>query len=153
MAQAQSDLAGAQALYVNDVLSYWSQVPQYELEASAFAAYAAQVRSVAVAWDRIQRQRDDYAQALADYTAAVQTRDVLVQQQADAQASYDAALAACAAAQPSATPTPSTTPTGSVSPSPQPTVGGCPPPRPPILDAPLPVIPPVPTPPPDPRPS
>jgi len=153
VAQAQSDLSGAQALYVTDVMSYWSQVPVYDAEAAAFAAYAAQVRTVAQAWDRIQRQRDDYAQALADYTAAIQTRDVLVQQQADAQASYDAALAACAAATPSATPTPTTTPTGSVSPSPQPTVGGCPPPRPPILDAPLPVVPPVPTPPPDPRPS
>jgi hypothetical protein len=150
VAQAQNDLAGAQALYVSDVLAYWSQVPQYEAEASAFAAYAAQVRAVAEAWDRIQRQRDDYAQALADYNAALQTRTVLLEQQAQAQAAYDAALAACAAA----TATPTSTPTlTSGSPTPEPTVGSCPPPRPPILDAPLPVIPPIPTPPPDPRPS
>jgi hypothetical protein len=152
VAQAQSDLAGAQALYVSDVLAYWTQVPQYDAEAAAFAAYAAQVRSVTQAWDRIQRQRDDYAQALADYNAAVQTRSVLIDQQSVAQAAYDAALAACAAATP--TPTPSLTPTATPgSPSPTPTVGGCPPPRPPILDAPLPTIPPIPTPPPDPRPS
>lgn len=155
VAQAQSDLAGLQSLYVADVLTYWQQVPVYEQEASAFAAYVAQVRTVAEAWDRIQKQRDDYDQALADYNAAVQTRTVLLQQQADAQAAYDAAVAACAAATPTPTPTDATpTPTGTgPTPTPSPTAGGCPPPRPPILDAPVPTVPPLPTPPPDPRPS
>ncbi len=155
IAQAQDDLAGQQALYVADVVTYWQQVPVYDAEASAFAAYVAQVRTVAEAWDRIQQERDDYDRALADYNATLQTRTVLLQQQEQAQAAYDAAVAACATASPTPAPTDATpTPTApTATPSPTPTVGGCPPPRPPILDAPVPTLPPMPSPPPDPRPS
>jgi hypothetical protein len=137
-------------------VSYWQQQPIYEQQAQAFLAYASTVQQVALAWDTITRQREDYAAAVAAYDAATVARSQFFSEQAAAQTAYDDALAACG---PTTTPSPTPTPSDSLSPSPtgtlsaSPSTPGCPPALPPILGQAPPTLPPIPAPPPDPRPS
>ncbi len=156
--QAQADLVVLQQGWQAGLTAYWQDVPAYEQQALAFAAYASAVHDVAVAWDSITAARTAYANALAAYGAAVVARAQFFTDQALAQAAYNDAVAACAAT-PTDTPTPIPTPTGAptppdtATPTPPPTaVPACPPAVPPILSQPPPTLPPVPTPPPDPRP-
>jgi hypothetical protein len=160
--QAQTDLVIKQQTWQSDLVSYWEAAPVYEQQAQVFAAYAASVNQVALAWDTITRARDTYAAQVAAYDAAASARVQFFNDQAAAQAAYDAAIASCAAFTASPSPTPTPTPSDSLSPSPTdtatptPTVTlppGCPPTVPPILSQVPPTLPPIPVPPPDPRPS
>ncbi|MBI1378908.1 MAG: hypothetical protein GC157_15730 [Frankiales bacterium] len=157
--QALSDLALAQQTWQVDTLTYWEDVPVYEQQAVAFAQYARAVAQVAAAWDAITAARTAYAAALQAYNDAVAARAQFFVDQADAQAAYDAAVAACqAAGSPTATASPTTSatasPTSSTSAGPSPsTTPGCPPEIPQILLQTPPPEPTVPTPPPDPRPT
>jgi hypothetical protein len=154
--QAQAQLVIKQQSWQSDVVSYWQQQPIYEQQAQAFLAYASTVQQVALAWDTITRQREDYAAAVAAYDAATVARSQFFSEQAAAQTAYDDALAACG---PTTTPSPTPTPSDSLSPSPtgtlsaSPSTPGCPPALPPILGQAPPTLPPIPAPPPDPRPS
>ena len=157
--QAQAELVIRQQTWQSDLVSYWEQQPVYEQQALAFAAYATAVNQVALAWDTITRQREDYVAALATYDAAAAARTQFFLDQAAAQATYDAALLACGplptdTATATATPSVSTSPTVSVTPTPSDTLlPVCPPEMPPILLEQPPTLPPIPAPPPDPRPS
>ncbi len=176
--QARLKLKVAQSQWQNDTLAFWTQAGPYVAEVQAFAAYAEEVRQVAVAWDSISVSREAYDTAVAQYNQALGDREVFLVQQQQAQAAYDSAVVLCAAQlTPTLTPTPTSAapsdsvssspapsdttsatvspqPTGSPTVSPSPTNSlSCPPAVPPILSETPPVIPPLPTPPPDPRPS
>ena len=161
MSQAQQDLAAAQLAWQSEVVAYWQAVADYQVQASAYSSYAASVRQVAQAWDRITAQRQAYADAVAAYNLAVDARQRFLLDQAAAQTAYDDAVAACVPGgdttstppvPPVATPTDLTTPTGGPSPT-VPATPVCPPPVPDILGQVAPTVPPLPTPPPDPRPT
>ncbi len=152
VAQARAALAAAQVQWQADLVTYWSELPAYAPQAEAFAAYARQVAQVAAAWDSITAQRDAYTAAVAAYELAATARSDFFVRQAEAQAAYDLAVAACGL--PPVTPSP--TATAPVSPTGSPTPTGapvCPPAVPPILLETGPTLPPLPTPPPDPRPT
>ncbi len=149
--QATEDLAAAQQAWQTSVVAYWQAVADYSAQATAYTAYAASVRDVARAWDRISALRTAYADAVTAYNAAVAAREQFLLDQAAAQTAYDDAVAVCQAVSPSATPTGS--PTSTASPAGTPATPECPPPVPPILGQLPPPVPPLPTPPPDPRPS
>ena len=147
VAQAKLDMSVAQQAWQANVVQYWSQVAAYTTQADAYSAYAAEVRKVALAWDRITAERTAYASAVDVYNAAAAAREQFLLDQAAAQNEYDTAVALCEGISPSTTPSPSASPS-STDPSVQ-----CPPPVPPILSQVAPTVPPLPTPPPDPRPS
>jgi len=153
VAQATEDLAAAQQAWQASVVTYWQAVADYTAQVTAYTAYAAGVRDVARAWDRISALRTAYADAVTAYNAAVAAREQFLLDQAAAQTAYDNAVAVCAAISPSATPTDTAAPTGTSSATSTPTGPECPPVVPPILGQLPPTIPPLPTPPPDPRPS
>jgi hypothetical protein len=151
--QANEDLAAAQLAWQASVVSYWQAVAAYSAQATSYLAYAAGVRDVARAWDRISAQRTAYADAVNAYNAAVSAREQFLLDQATAQSDYDNAVAVCAAITPSATPSVTASPSPSSSPTGFPGTPECPPVVPPILGQLPPTVPPLPTPPPDPRPS
>jgi hypothetical protein len=152
VAQAREDLAAAQQAWQVSVVSYWQAVADYSALATSYTAYATAVREVARAWDRITAARKAYNDAVDAYNAAVRAREQFLLDQATAQAEYDNALAVCAVISPSASPTDTASPTSTASPTTQ--VGPqCPPAVPPILSQLPPTLPPIPTLPPDPRPS
>lgn len=165
--QAQEELVARQAQWQSDLVAWWREVPLYEQQAALFVGYADAVRLVADAWDRINQERLDYADAVAAYDAAAMARNEFLARQDAARVAYEEAVLACGST-PSPTPTP--TPTDSVTPDPTPTgvpvpsftpvpdpstpIGtGCPPEVPTILYESPPELPAVPTPPADPRPS
>ncbi len=156
VAQAKQDLAAAQQAWQTEVVQYWQAVADYRAAAVAYTAYDAAVRQVARAWDRISAQRQAYADAVAAYNLAVAAREQFLLDQAAAQTAYDEAVAACPPVD--GTPTPSDVPIPT-SPAPtgastgSPATSGCPPPVPAILQETAPAVPPLPTPPPDPRPT
>ena len=156
---ARGRLLLAQQAWRAAVVGYWQASARFETATVAYAFYADQVRSVGVAWSAIEQARADYRSALVAYRAAVSERDALLAEQATALRAYQAALAACAVVpttppaptvpatpeQPGASGPPATSPT-----TPAPV---CPPPRPAVLDRPVPPVPVPPVPPPDPRPA
>ena len=107
VAQAQLDLSVAQQAWQANVVQYWSQVADYTTQADAYSAYAAAVRKVAVAWDRITAERTAYAAAVDTYNAAAAAREQFLLDQAAAQTDYDTAVALCGGVSPSTTPSPS----------------------------------------------
>ena len=133
---AQEQLIGSQTAWTQEVLDFWSSQGLYDSVATQYVAYAAAVRTVANAWDRITTDRNDYATALADYTSALALQADFLARRAAAQAAYDAAVAACAVP---VTPTPTPTPGAPIA--------ICPPTYPVILSEPTPTVPPSPTPP------
>jgi hypothetical protein len=151
--QATENLAAAQAAWQASIVGYWQAVAAYSAQATSYTAYAAGVRDVAVAWDRITAARQAYADAVTAYNAVLAAREQFFLDQAAAQAAYDSEVAVCQAISPSATPTDTATPTLTPSPTDTPVTAQCPPTVPPILGQLPPTIPPLPTPPPDPRPS
>lgn len=156
VAQATEDLHAQQQAWQVSVVSYWQAVNDYTNQVNAYTAYAASVREVARAWDRIAAQRQAYADAVNAYNTAAAAREQFLLDQAAAQAVYDDAVATCAVASPTGSPTATPTGTASGSPTATPTspgTPGCPPAVPAILGQLPPTVPPVPTPPPDPRPS
>jgi len=147
VAQARADMSAAQQAWQSNVVQYWTLVGSYTTQADAYTAYAAAVRKVATAWDRITAERTAYSAAVDAYNSAAAARQQFLLDQAAAQADYDNAVAACVGVSPSATPS------LPVSPSPTDPTVQCPPPVPPILGQVAPTVPPLPTPPPDPRPT
>ena len=133
---AREQLGASQQAWQQAALDFWSSQSLYDSIATQYVAYAAAVRTVAKAWDRITADREQYAQALTDYTTALATQADFLARRAAAQAAYDAALAAC-----SSIPTPIPTP------DPGTGVQTCPPAYPPILAEPVPTVPPSPAPP------
>lgn len=142
--------------------AYLEALPTHVEQRTAWDQYVAGVQEVATSWST-------QAAALAQYEAAVQRRaeqqravEKFRADQASAAAAYDAAVAACAAwrtqadaaraAAAQSQPTPSATPSAAPAPVATPTVpptpaGGCPAPRPPILDSAAPTVDPEPAPP------
>jgi len=158
VAQAKQDLAAAQQAWQTEVVQYWQAVADYRAAAAAYTAYDAAVGQVARAWDRISAQRQAYADAVTAYNLAVDARQQFLLDQAAAQTAYDQAVAACppvaGTPAPSDASTPSAAPTPTApAPSGEPATPGCPPPVPAILQETPPAVPPLPTPPPDPRPT
>jgi hypothetical protein len=153
VAQATENLAAAQVAWQASIVGYWQAVAAYSGQATSYTAYAAGVRDVATAWDRITAARQAYADAVTAYNAAIAAREQFFLDQAAAQAAYDDAIAVCQAISPSATPTDTATPTLTPAPTDTPVTPECPPAVPPILGQLPPSIPPLPSPPPDPRPS
>ncbi len=172
ISQAQNNLDVLQNQWGQSVVAYWAAAAQYDLAAAAFRAYATQVSSVAAQWQQITDARNAYATSLTAYQQAQADLAAYLAARATAQAAYDLAVAACAAAPTpvATTPTPATTspgpgpaasgppaapPSGSpTATAPPPTaLATCPPPRPAVLDQPAPTLLPSPLPPADPRPG
>ena len=159
-AQAEADLGALQAQWQSDAVAFWRDVPAYELQAQLFSAYAAEVSSVAVAWDALTRERERYAVLVDAYNAAVTARQDFLAAQAAARAQYEVAVSVCGST-PSPLPSPTEpSPSDTAVPTPTPTpiatdavTPGCPPEVPAILFESPPELPPAPTPPSDPRPT
>jgi len=156
---ARTALVAEQSEWSAQLVKYWTESAAYDAALGPYRLFAAQVQQVAAAWAALQRVRDDYALALAEWQAQVTARTNLITEQQKAAADYAAAIAACAVT-PTPTPTPTPTVTDPFLPTPIPTPtpsltipANCPPERPTVLDQTVPPIPPTPTPPPDPRPS
>jgi hypothetical protein len=161
--QAVASLQAQQSQWQQQTVAFWQLYASYSTELAAFTNYVDQVNVIAAAWATVTTSRTQYAAAVVAYNLAVAAQTAFLTQQGQAEVAYNAELAVCAGSNPSTSPSPSTLPTATsdsptpiasptptgASPTPTATATltpGCPPVRPPILDQPVPSVPPQPTP-------
>lgn len=161
--RAVASLQAQQSQWQQQTVAFWQQYAAYSTTLAAFTNYVDQVNVIAAAWTTIATNRTQYAAAVVAYNLAVAAQTAFLTQQGQAEAAYNTEVNVCAGSAPpvsasptalptasttSPTPTASPTPTGaSPTPTATPTLTpGCPPVRPPILDQPVPSVPPQPSP-------
>jgi len=169
---AQAELDAEHAAWARAATAYLDALPGYQEELTAWEAYVAAVRDVDAQWGEQAQALATYQAAVRLRESQQRRLEKFEADQAAAQEAYEVAVLACttwqeavdAAAQRALTPDPDTTPSPepSTDPSatptadptadptpttPEPPAGGCPAPRPAILDQSAPDVAPEPTPP------
>lgn len=96
------------------VLEFWSAWPQYQKDAAAYSAYAAQVEETNAAWRVINAEWKTYLAEVDDFNADMKAHKALVASIETAKTDYAAALVACETR-------PEPTPAATKSPTPPPT--------------------------------